>query len=149
GSPPGCFPLRSQVHLGKPATGRDGGIHLGPGSPLGRLRRQGPSRPPETRGDQGRGPPGAQGGPLVRDDAEVEAAAVSNLEPTPGPEGFVLEEVEMRGFMRYLEKTVPPLRFPEQYKVITGRTVGGRSSILDGITFALYGTTTGTDIERR
>ena len=48
----------------------------------------------------------------MRDEAEVEVAAVSNLEPTPSAEGFVLEEIEMRGFMRYLEKTVPPLRFP-------------------------------------
>src|SRR5437870_20967 len=53
----------------------------------------------------------------------------------------------MRGFMRYLEKTIPPLRFPEKYTVITGRTGSGKSSILDAMTFALYGKTTRTDIQ--
>ena len=64
----------------------------------------------------------------MRDDADVETAAVVSLEPSAGPEGFILEEIEMRGFMRYLEKTVPPLRFPEKYTVITGRTGSGKSS---------------------
>ena len=64
----------------------------------------------------------------MRDDADVETAAVVTLEPSAGPEGFILEEIEMRGFMRYLEKTVPPLRFPEKYTVITGRTGAGKSS---------------------
>lgn len=67
----------------------------------------------------------------------------SNTAPEAG-EGFVIEEVEMRGFMRYLGKT-PPIRFPGQFTVITGKTGSGKTSILDAITFALYKRTTRTD----
>jgi len=59
-------------------------------------------------------------------------------------EGFVIEEVEMRGFMRYLERTAP-IRFPGQFTVITGKTGSGKTSILDAITYALYKRTTRTD----
>ena len=58
--------------------------------------------------------------------------------------GFVIDDVEMQGFMRYVEgKQI--LSFPPGFTVITGKTGAGKSTILDAITYALYGNTTRTD----
>ncbi|MFQ5985925.1 MAG: AAA family ATPase [Thermoplasmata archaeon] len=60
--------------------------------------------------------------------------------------GLVIEEVEMKGFMRYLRRTNPPITFPETFTVITGPTGAGKTSILDAVTFTLYKRSTRTDL---
>jgi len=58
--------------------------------------------------------------------------------------GFVIEEVDMEGFMRYVGGK-QSVQFPPGFTVITGKTGAGKSTILDAVTYALYGCTTRTD----
>ncbi|MCJ2519665.1 MAG: SMC family ATPase [Candidatus Thermoplasmatota archaeon] len=71
----------------------------------------------------------------------------ASKKPPPSPhDGFVLQAVEMKGFMRYLERTSPPITFPGKFTAVTGPTGAGKTTILDAITFALYKRSTRTDI---
>ena len=57
--------------------------------------------------------------------------------------GFIINGIDLGAFMRYKEPTRIPFR--GKFTVITGPTGSGKTSILDAITFALYGKSSRTD----
>lgn len=70
---------------------------------------------------------------------------LETAEALPSPDGFVIQNIEMKDFMRYVGGP-SELTFPKQFTVITGKTGSGKTSILDAVTFTLYKRTSRTDI---
>ncbi len=62
-------------------------------------------------------------------------------------EGFVINEVELKGFMRYRDPARVP--FHGKFSVITGPTGSGKTSLLDAVTFNLYGKSSRTDVKAK
>jgi exonuclease SbcC len=59
--------------------------------------------------------------------------------------GFVINEIELKGFMRYRDPARIP--FQDKFTVITGPTGSGKTTLLDAVTFALFGKSSRTDVK--
>jgi len=59
--------------------------------------------------------------------------------------GFVVNEIELKGFMRYRDPARIPFR--DKFTVITGPTGSGKTTLLDAVTFALFGRSSRTDVK--
>src|SRR5216683_2244396 len=64
---------------------------------------------------------------------------------SPSTSGFVSNSIELEELMRYKQATEIPFR--DMFTVVTCPTGSAKTSILDAITFALYGRSSRTDVK--